>query len=75
MDGVRIASPVVIRAIGDAPTLIGGMNLPGGVLSEIRQSDSAMVEMTQMKKLQLPAFAGTTERKFGSVPKDPKESK
>jgi uncharacterized protein YlxW (UPF0749 family) len=75
VDGVRIASPVVIRAIGDPQTLVGGMNLPGGVLSEIRQSDPAMVEITSMKDLQLPPFAGGTERKFASVPKDPKESK
>jgi uncharacterized protein YlxW (UPF0749 family) len=75
VDGVRIASPVVIRAIGDTATLIGGMNLPGGVLSEIRQSDPAMVEITPMKKLQLPPFAGTTERKFATVPKDPKDAK
>jgi uncharacterized protein YlxW (UPF0749 family) len=75
VDGVRIASPVVIRAIGDAQTLVGGMNLPGGVLSEIRQSDPAMVEMTPMKEIQLQPYEGTTQRKFGTVPKDPKEPK
>lgn len=75
VDGVRIASPVVIKAIGDTQTLIGGMNLPGGVLSEIRQSDPAMVEITGMKNVQLPPYTGTTERKFASVPKAPKESK
>ncbi len=75
MDGVRIASPVVIRGIGDTQTLVGGMNLPGGLVSEIRQSDPSMVEITPMMKVQLPAFAGTTQRKFATVPKDPKDSK
>ena len=75
VDGIRIASPVVIRAIGDAATLMGGMNLPGGELSEIRQTDPDMVDMIPMKKLQLPPFAGTTERKFGVVPKVTKETK
>jgi hypothetical protein len=31
-----------------------------------------MVEITPMKKLLLPPYAGTTERKFGSVPKESK---
>ena len=75
VDGERIASPVVIRAIGEPQTLVGGMNLPGGVLSEIRQSDPAMVEITPMKEVQLPPFAGATERKYAKVPKDPKETK
>ena len=75
VDGERIASPVVVRAIGDAQTLVGGMNLPGGVLSEIRQSDPAMVEVTPMKDVQLQPFAGTTERKYAKVPKQPKEAK
>jgi len=75
VDGERIASPVVVRAIGDPQTLVGGMNLPGGVLSEIRQSDPAMVEVTAMKDVELKPFDGATERKYAKLPKEPKEAK
>lgn len=69
VDGVRIAPPIVVRAIGDPATLAGGMNLPGGVLSQIRESDPGMIEIHTMKLVLLPAYAGNTSRKYLSVPK------
>jgi uncharacterized protein YlxW (UPF0749 family) len=70
VDGARIASPVVIRAIGDPDTLEGGLNLPGGVLDEVRQLDPAMVQMERVHKQHLPAYAGPTQHTLLSVPKD-----
>ncbi len=74
VDGARIASPIVIRAIGDPATLSGGINLPGGILSEIRSDPngmgSAMVQMETAKTLRLPAYSGSTGRKVARVPKD-----
>lgn len=68
VDEVKIASPIVIRAIGDKDTLYGGMNLPGGVLDEIRQTDPKMVEIQPVDKMVLPAFSGTTTIKVAAVP-------
>lgn len=70
VDGVPISSPVTIRAIGDAPTLMGGLNLPLGVLAEIRSADPAMVQLEGLKTLRLPAYQGATTRKYATVPKD-----
>lgn len=72
VNDVKIASPVVIRAIGDSDTLFGGLNLPGGVLSQIRQTDPSMVEVSKVEKMTLPAFTGLTSHKFAQVPKDSK---
>ncbi|MBI1757250.1 MAG: DUF881 domain-containing protein [Fimbriimonas ginsengisoli] len=72
VDGVPIASPVVIRAIGDTDTLLGAMNMPLSVLSEIRGTDPAMVRTERAKRLHLPAYAGPTTRRFATVPKDKK---
>ena len=72
VDGVRIASPVVVRAIGDPQTLLGAMNLPGGVLGEIRQSDPAMVEIEPLKKMNIPAYAGNTAKRYAVVPEETK---
>jgi len=64
VDGVPVASPVVIRAIGDPATLEGGINLPGGVLSLIRMFDPAMVQIEQVKEMRIAAYGGSTERHF-----------
>ncbi|RYG38904.1 DUF881 domain-containing protein [bacterium] len=68
VDDVKIASPVVIRALGDADTLAGGMNLPGGILAEFRTSDSEMVSLERVEKMTLPAYAGSTDFKIAKVP-------
>lgn len=73
VDSVPIASPVVIKAIGDPETLVGAMNLRGGVLEEIRQSGGAdMVTMTVEKSQKLPAFAGSTTFRYAKPSKDAK---
>lgn len=72
VDRIPIASPVTVRAIGDPDTLFGGMNLPGGVLDEVRQTDPKMVQVEKAEKLALPAFSGSTERKFAK-PVEPKK--
>lgn len=68
VDDVKIASPVVLRAIGDPETLYGGMNLPGGILAEFRAGDPEMVAIEKVKRMTLPAYAGSTEYKIAKVP-------
>ena len=64
INDVKIASPVVIRAIGDAKTMMGGLNMPDGILANFREFDPGMVQMEEMKTLRLPAYVGTTVRRF-----------
>jgi len=68
VNDIKIASPIEIRAIGDPKTLMGAMNLPGGILADIRQSDPSMVEINEVKKMTLKAFTGLTASRFGKVP-------
>jgi len=72
VNDVKIASPVVVRAIGDPTTLLGAMNLGGGVLSEIRQTDPSMVQIEAVKSQELPEFVGNTTHKFAKPPKETK---
>jgi uncharacterized protein YlxW (UPF0749 family) len=72
VNDVKVASPIVVRAIGDADTLMGAMNLPGGILSQIRGQDPAMVAIERVKKMSLPAFVGTTAYRAAIVPKESK---
>lgn len=70
VDDTKIASPVVIRAIGDSDTLFGAMNLPGGILDDIRQTDPKMVEIQPIQKMRIPPFSGPTTFKIAEVPED-----
>ena len=67
VDGTRIASPIVVRAIGDPETLLGAMNLPGGALDEMRRVDPAMVELEKVRKHILPAYTGSTTHTLMTV--------
>ncbi|MCW5937981.1 MAG: DUF881 domain-containing protein [Fimbriimonadaceae bacterium] len=70
VDDSKIASPVIIRAIGETETLFGAMNLPGGVLDELRQVDPNMVEIQPVERMRLAAFSGSTTTKYITVPVD-----
>ncbi|MBN9502495.1 MAG: DUF881 domain-containing protein [Armatimonadetes bacterium] len=72
VDDVKIASPIVIRAIGNADTLKGAMELPEGVLSDLKDIDPAMASVDKVKSQRLPAFTGSTTKRVGIVPKDSK---
>jgi uncharacterized protein YlxW (UPF0749 family) len=75
INDVKIASPVVIRAIGDPSTLYGGLTIPGGVLTMIRQMDPAMVQIEKVDKQELPGFVGKTSTQFVTVPEEKPEDK
>ncbi len=70
VDETKVASPIVIRAIGEADVLFGGMSLPGGILDQIRMTDPKMVEIQVADSLMLPAFSGTTTFKYAKLSED-----
>ncbi|MBS1721858.1 MAG: DUF881 domain-containing protein [Armatimonadetes bacterium] len=70
VDETKIASPVLIKAMGDSATLFGAINLPGGILDEIRQTDPKMVDVQLVTDMRLPAFSGSTTFKVAKVPVD-----
>jgi uncharacterized protein YlxW (UPF0749 family) len=74
VDETRVAPPIVIRAIGDPETLFGGINLPGGILSELKAVDPQMAEVSIVRMMRLPAFSGATQFKVAKTvtPKAPK---
>jgi uncharacterized protein YlxW (UPF0749 family) len=72
MNGERIASPFEIKAIGKSKELFGAMNMPGGVLAEIRQTDPRMVQVESAKMIKVPAYTGPTSKKIAKTPKETK---
>lgn len=73
VDQLPISTPVYIRAIGDSATLKGAMEMPLGVLAEIRQTDPAMVRVDVVKSHRLPAYVGKTSFRHAKVPKEKKK--
>ncbi len=61
VNGVPLASPITIRAVGDGDTLLGALNIPGGIITELRETSPKMVSMEPAKKLSIPAFSGPTK--------------
>lgn len=70
VNDIKIAPPIVIRAIGDSQVLQGGIEINGGAVSNIRVRDSGMAEIAVAKKLLLPAFTGKTSFRFATVSKE-----
>lgn len=68
VEGVPIASPVMVRVIGDTKTLEGAIKLPGGVLDELKTQDPNMVQIDRVTKHRFKAYAGNTVRKYITVP-------
>jgi len=64
IDAERIASPIKIRAIGDPDTLLGGLKMPGGVVQQLREVDPRMIEIEPVKDMTLPAYSGSTTRRY-----------
>ena len=72
VNDVKVATPIQVKGIGDPKTLIGALNLNGGVLAEIRSTDPNMVSIEEDKYMRLEPFSGRTEFHFAKVPKDQK---
>ena len=55
IDGVEIATPFAIRAIGPSEGLLLTLQRPGGIISLLQQYVEATIELRAMTRLELPA--------------------
>ena len=69
VDGVRVASPFIISAIGKDDVLYSGFTMQGAVMSELLSVNPAMIQATKEKSIKVPAFLGATAIKSGTIPK------
>ena len=69
VDGVKVAAPFIISAVGDSKVLYSAFTMAGGVMSELVQSSPEMVKIEKVRKVKVPAFLGATGFKKGTVPK------
>jgi uncharacterized protein YlxW (UPF0749 family) len=72
VDGVTLHAPYRIRVIGDSRTLAGALDIPGGVLDVLSQSDAqgsvtqqADVEIRSLRPTPTPKYARPAPQKTG----------
>ena len=53
--------PFVVEAIGDSKALTAALNLPGGIVNQIKAFDPAMFSVQEDGALTLPAYSGGSE--------------
>jgi uncharacterized protein YlxW (UPF0749 family) len=73
VDGVKVASPIIIQAIGDRKTLSGALRMAGGLYYELRQTSPQMIDIVEVDSMKLPAFSGSTTHKFAKAVKEEKQ--
>ena len=56
--------PYVIRAIGDSTRLRGKLNLPGGIVQNLRRQDPAMIGFRDEKILKISAYSGAAQSTY-----------
>jgi len=73
VNDVPLAPPFKIFAIGDGPTLASALQLPGGVVAEMKEVDPSMVKIDVVEESRVPAFSGSTAFWYGKLPGEPKK--
>lgn len=69
VDGIKVAAPFKVLAVGDSKVLDSAFRMAGGVMAELSQSNPQMVSIKKMTKIRVPAYLGSTQFKKASVPK------
>ncbi|MGX8797882.1 DUF881 domain-containing protein [Fusibacter sp. JL298sf-3] len=65
VNGVPLSPPFIIKAIGDAKTLEGALNLRFGVVQTVREQ-GYYIEMKQVDTLEIPAFNGSVKMRYAT---------
>ena len=68
----RVASPFIVKAIGDVDHLEGGLKMPGGVLDSMSRltSNGGEVVISRMREVQVSPYQGSLIYRF-AVPTEP----
>lgn len=61
LDGVVLPRPFSLTAIGPAPTMEGGLNIPGGSIDTLRARNGVEVQVNKQGTLEMPALESPPE--------------
>lgn len=63
INGVNLSAPYVISAIGKPETMVGALNLRGGIVSEMR-TDNISVTIEKHEEIIIPEYTGLIDYKY-----------
>ena len=63
INGVNLSAPYVISAIGKPETMVGALNLRGGIVSEMR-TDNISVTIEKQEEIIIPEYTGLIDYKY-----------
>ncbi len=67
IDGISIAAPYTVAAIGPAATLEGGVKIPGGALDVLASLRGVDVDLQRVAKLEVPALVNPPKFRVGKA--------
>jgi uncharacterized protein YlxW (UPF0749 family) len=69
----RIASPFIVKAIGDVDHLEGGLKMPGGYLDSMSRltQNGGEVVISRMRELQVPSYQGSLIYRYAVPAEEP----
>lgn len=72
----RVASPFIVKAIGDVDHLEGGLKMPGGFLDSMSRltTNGGEVVISRMREVQVPSYQGSLIYKFAVPGEDEPQS-
>ena len=68
VNGVRLAPPYMVKAVGDADSLINALTMPGGIISAlnyISKEFGIIIKIDKKDLLELPPYEGSITLKYG----------
>ncbi len=68
----QVASPYIVKAIGDVASIEGGLKMPGGFLDSMSRltNNGGEVVISRMREVQVPAYQGSLIYRY-AVPSEP----
>ncbi|MGC8971758.1 MAG: DUF881 domain-containing protein [bacterium] len=70
VNGVRLAPPYIVKAIGDANSLMSALNMPGGIISAltyISKEYGIMLKIEKSDLIELPPYEGSISLRYAQV--------
>ena len=67
IDGITVAAPYTVAAIGPAATLEGGLKIPGGALDVLASLRGVDVDLQRSAKIEVPALANPPRFRVGKA--------
>jgi len=64
VNGIQVAAPFEIKAIGDPDTLYSALKMKGGVIDQLELFTLGMIEIKKAKEIVIPGYTGSVQFRY-----------